>query len=224
MKKYFVSMYELVVGKLSQDIRFARSVRSLISTIDYVEQHMQNIMSVDKNLKVHDVAIEQITIKDGIVMEFGVFTGTTINHIAKKLKNTKIYGFDSFEGLPEYWRDGFKKGSFTLDQLPKVEANVTLIKGWFDKTLPEFKPDNRPLAYLHVDCDLYSSTKTIFQYLKNSIVTGTVIVFDEYFNYPGWQEGEFKAFKELLEETGKEYKYLTYNRKHEQVAVIITKG
>lgn len=77
------------------------------------------------------------------------------------------------------------------------------------------------LFFLHIDCDLYSSTKVVFDFLKNQIVKGTVIVFDEYFNYPGWQNGEFKAFKEFVIQNNVEYEYLTYNRYHEQVAVII---
>jgi hypothetical protein len=214
---------EALLPEFSQNIGFARSVKALASTVDYVDSHMTGVSSVSTNLAVHDVAIKHVTIRDGIVMEFGVFTGTTINYIAKKLPQFDIAGFDSFEGLPEFWRDGFDKGFFTTP-LPAVEKNVTLVKGWFDQTLPEFeKKDSRKIAYLHIDCDLYSSTKTIFSCLGDKIVEGTVIVFDEYFNYPGWMEGEFKAFMEFLAETGKQYEYLTYNNRHEQVAVVITK-
>jgi hypothetical protein len=66
----------------------------------------------------------------------------------------------------------FDKGAFALENLPRVEKNVKLIKGWFDKTLPTFiQKEKRDIAYLHVDCDLYSSTKTIFEALGNQIVT-----------------------------------------------------
>ncbi|PWV51531.1 class I SAM-dependent methyltransferase [Chitinophaga sp. S165] len=212
-------------SSFNHDIALARSLKSLSTTVDYVDNKMSHIPSVDHHLKVHDVAIQSISIPDGLILEFGVFSGKTINHIAEKLPGHQVYGFDSFEGLPEFWRDGYEKGHFAVTELPQVAANVTLVKGWFDQTLPDFKAKNdSALAYLHVDCDLYSSAKTIFDMLKDNIVAGTVIVFDEYFNYPGWMEGEFKAFHEFLAETGKEYKYLTYNVKHEQVAVVMTKG
>lgn len=213
------------MSKNIQNIKMELSRRALISTADYVEKNMSNVMSVDSKYKVHDIAIKNIKIEDGLVLEFGVYKGDTINYIAKKLPNYKVYGFDSFEGLPEFWRDGFDKGHFALSKLPKVEKNVILIKGWFEETLPEFiKKEKGVVAYLHIDCDLYSSTKTVFKYLGDRIVTGTIIVFDEYFNYPGWENGEFKAFQEFIKETSKEYKYLTYNYLHEQVAVMITKG
>ena len=71
-------------------------------------------------------------------LEFGVASGKTINYISK-FTNDTVYGFDSFEGLPEKWRNGFDKGCFNRNgNLPKVNKNVTLIKGWFDETLPNF--------------------------------------------------------------------------------------
>lgn len=110
-------------------------------------------------------------------------------------------------------------------KLPRVVQNVRLIKGWFDKTLPEFLTTHpEKVVFLHIDCDLYSSTHTIFTCLAPRIKEGTVIVFDEYFNYPGWREGEFKAFSEFIAHEGLKFEYLNYNRKGEQVSVKITHG
>ena len=191
---------------------------------EYVKKWMKDVRSVDSVMAVHDFAIEQTSIDNGLVLEFGVWAGKTINHIASR-RNWIVHGFDSFEGLPEFWRDGFDKGLFKVDALPKVRDNVRLHKGWFNDSIPKFIDDlanhRTPIAYLHVDCDLYSSTKTIFEMLGDNIVAGTVIVFDEYFNYDGWEEGEFLAFKEFVEARGITYEYITYNSKHEQVAVVI---
>jgi len=158
---------------------------------------------------------------DGLICEFGVWRGTTINFISS-LTTRQVYGFDSFEGLPERWRDGFERGRFKLPGLPKVRPSVQLIKGWFNESLPPFLAKNKAkAAFLHVDCDLYSSTKTIFELFRERIESGTVIVFDEYFNYPGWQEGEHKAFNEFIAITGHSYEWLGYCRYHEQAAVQI---
>jgi len=158
-------------------------------------------------------------------MEFGVYKGETINFIANLLSNKQIYGFDSFEGLPETWRYNFDKGTFKLDNLPKVKENVVLVKGWFEETLPKFieKHRNAPVSFIHIDCDLYSSTKTIFNHLKDNIVTGTVIVFDEFFNYIDWEDGEFKAFNEFINENNVKYEWLGFVYNNEQVGVKIIK-
>jgi hypothetical protein len=100
---------------------------------------------------------------------------------------------------------------------------VRLLKGWFEDTLPAFAARRSgPIALLHVDCDLYSSTKCVLDHLGASLVPGSVIVFDEYFNYPGWERHEFRAFSEFAAERRLSYEYLAYNRLHEQVAVRVT--
>jgi len=116
-------------------------------------------------------------------LEFGVFSGNTINYISK-FTNDKVYGFDSFEGLPEKWRDGFDKGAFTRDgNLPQVNRNVELIKGVFNETLLNFiDKHNKKVSFIHMDADLYSSTKYVLDVLKDYIDTDCIIVFDELVN------------------------------------------
>jgi hypothetical protein len=205
-----------------QDIGKVLQRRATESTADYVAKHMRNVDSVSSHLELLTMAMKRAELdKYNLICEFGVYYGKTINHIAS-LTDRTVYGFDSFEGLPERWRDGFGKGHFGVIALPKVRPNVVLIKGWFDKTIPEFmKEHDESIAFLHVDCDLYSSTRRIFELLGSRIQPGCVIVFDEYFNYPGWEEGEYKAFQEFLGHVGLEYEYIGYNRLHQQVAVKI---
>ena len=205
-----------------KDIDLSIQRRALESTVDYINKNMTNIQSVKNKFQVIDYALSKISNKKGLILEFGVYKCETINYLAKRLSNLKIFGFDSFEGLPENWRDGFPKGTFSLNEIPSVEDNVVLIKGWFEKSIPDFIIQNQDdIVFLHIDCDLYSSTKTIFNNLNNQIKKGTVIVFDEYFNYPGWENGEFKAFQEFVKDNDIQYSYLTYNKLNEQVAIII---
>ena len=198
-----------------QDIALDQSAR-------YVMEHMNGVPSFGNDFELLEHALKHVDqSKDGLYCEFGVWRGTTINHIAKRVGST-VWGFDSFEGLPERWRDGFERGRFKLQKLPKVRSNVKLVKGWFNETIPPFLEENQgPLRFLHVDCDLYSSTTTIFECFRNRIVSGTVIVFDEFFNYPGWEEGERKALEEFVAATGFAYEWLGYCRYHEQAALII---
>ena len=158
---------------------------------------------------------------EGHFCEFGVASGTTINYIASKTDRT-VHGFDSFEGLPENWRNDFEKGYFKRTGLPQVRSNVQLYKGWFDKTLPIWSKEHPgPVAFLHLDADLYSSTKTVFDSIGHQIVPGTVIQFDEYFNYPNWQQGEYKAFQEFVAKRGVEFEYIGFCIDFQQVAVKI---
>ena len=104
---------------------------------------------------------------------------------------------------------------------PPVASNVHLVRGLFQDTLSDFLILHKEaVAFLHIDCDLYSSAKYVLFSLKERIIPGTVIIFDEFYNYIGWENGEFKAFSEFILETGKQFAYLGYSR--EQVSVVIT--
>ena len=133
-----------------------------------------------------------------------------------------MHGFDSFEGLPEAWGNNPAGAYSTHGQLPKVPANVTLHMGFFSDSLPHFvAAHGGPVRLLHIDCDLYSSTATVFDHLDERIGTGTVIIFDEYIASPRWREDEFRAFQEAVERNGWSYDYLAFNLFTRQAAVII---
>lgn len=213
---------EFIRPTLEKDINLEINRRALESTAVYVQEHMSSTKSFTNKLQLFDAVLPTVS-QNGLWMEFGVYRGETINHIAGKTKGT-VFGFDSFEGLPEFWRDGFEAGHFSVPQLPPVASNVQLVKGWFNETLPPFLSQikEETASFIHVDCDLYSSTKTIFDNCGDKIKEGTVIVFDEYFNYPGWKNGEYKAFQEFIASHGLCYEYIGYVSTHEQVAVRIT--
>lgn len=166
-------------------------------------------------------ALSRVTVA-GLYLEFGVYDGDTINRIAGQVAGP-VYGFDSFEGLPEDWFYNAVKGTFDLGgRRPRVGPNVELIGGWFRDTVPGFLAAHPgPVAFCHVDCDLYSSSKDVLDNLRGRIVPGTVVVFDEYFNYPGWEDGEFRAWAEFVREHRVVYKYLGYTTAWNSVAVVV---
>ena len=147
---------------------------------------------------------------DGMILEFGVRTGNSINFLAHNTDSV-VHGFDSFQGLPEAWV-GQEPGAYTTHgELPEVPSNVRLHVGLFDETLPEFLAEPpRPIRFMNVDCDLYSSTKTIFEHLAERVVPGTIIVFDEYLINPTWRDDEYKAFQEFVERYSWKYEYIAF--------------
>jgi predicted O-methyltransferase YrrM len=160
----------------------------------------------------HVIAHEAHQPIDGFIAEFGVFSGTSINMLASVYSSRTIYGFDSFEGLP-HSVGLFRAGEFSMNhQLPEVRPNVRLIEGWFNETLPPFlkaRP-NEKAALLHIDCDLYSSTKTVLELLRDRIVPGTIIVFDEICNLALFYQEEMKAFFEFVEGARIRFEWIGY--------------
>ena len=203
----------------SFDVRFLARMEAGFSSARFFNTFLYDKKVFESDLDLLCEFVGDISETD-LVLEFGVFSGRTINALADRLPKHKLWGFDSFEGLPETWRNDFVKGTFKVDTLPEVRKNVALVQGWFDVTLPKFLAENSgQVGLLHVDCDLYSSTKTVLNLLKSRFKNGSIIIFDEYFNYPGWEQHEYSAFSEFLSETGYKFEYLGCNVCHQQVAV-----
>lgn len=158
---------------------------------------------------------------EGIMMECGVFKGRSINAMARLFPNRTLYGFDSFEGLSEGWVGvDLGAGAFDLKgNLPEVESNVALTKGWVDDTLPPFfEKEQGDIAYLHVDTDTYSPAKTILGLAKSRFKKGTIVLFDELIGYPFWEDGEYKA---LTEELPRErYEYIAFSQMQAAIRIL----
>jgi len=201
--------------------------RSLEDSANYVEQNMPNALLMwDESTKIEmfKYAVKNIEI-DGFVAEFGVHQGYSIEIIAKLLPNKTIWGFDSFTGLDEDWVGWeWQKGSFDMDgMMPKLKSNnITLIGGYFKDSLPDWADSmQEPAAFLNIDCDLYSSTKTVLDTLgPTKIVPGTVILFDEYLGFHTWRNHEFKAWQEFVQKHNLTYEYKAIN--HMQTLVKVT--
>jgi hypothetical protein len=196
--------------------------RAAATSADYIEKHLPTALLFPNRVLHWEHSLVHAS-ADGLFMEFGVWTGASINAIAARLPDKRIFGFDSFEGLKEdFPGTPFRKGSFGLGGMtPKVLPNVTLVKGWFDETVPKFLLQHpEPIAYLHLDADTYETTALILDLLQRRIRTGTVIVFDEYHGFPNWTNGEFKAWQEFLGKHNLSYRYLGFSLLQASIQVL----
>lgn len=148
---------------------------------------------------------------DGLLLEFGVYHGRSLRMIAERTARS-VHGFDSFQGLPEDWSERELRGAYSTDgRMPSVPANAHLYPGWFSDTLPGFLEQNPgPVALVHIDCDLYSSTRTVLELLAPRLLAGSVLVFDDYLGYRGWKEHEFRAFAEFVQAHDWQVEYLSF--------------
>jgi hypothetical protein len=225
LQKQLLGMHTDVIDTDFTAIRLASE-----SSARYVIANMRTVPNFEVDYDYRDWIVRtQLSpnLAHGLIGECGVATGRTINHIARLCPVITIHGFDSFDGLPEDWTSRMPKGFFKRNSLPKVRKNVELHVGWFENTLPDFKTKygNTPLQLLHIDSDLYSSAITILETLKDNIVPGTVIMFDEYLNYPGWELDEFKAWQEHVTKYNIKYEYIGRVSKHQKVAIrVLSKG
>jgi hypothetical protein len=219
VRRYVRKIAEIVL----MDLDLTAAPSELGAAAAFEREHLLKAAYFRGRHQLYAYALSRLPAKsDGLFLEFGVYKGDSINRLARLMPSWHWYGFDSFKGLPEAWTPGAREGAFNVQgRLPPVLANVTLVPGFFDETLPKFALEHKDekVSFLHIDCDLYSATKTILDTLGHMLQSGCIIVFDEYFNYPDWKNGEYKAFMEYAANSGRSFEYLAYVRHDRQVAV-----
>ena len=158
-------------------------------------------------------------------MEFGVWQGASIKHWRGQNSNpeSRFYGFDSFEGLPEAWGHFSSvqpKGTFsTSGKTPDIaDPRVEFVTGFFQDSLPgfleRFTPKHR--LVVHCDADLYSSTLYVLASLDRVMRPGTIVVFDEF----STAIDEFRAFMDYARSFRRTYRVVAATvPNHAQLAV-----
>lgn len=157
----------------------------------------------------------------GDYLEFGVYGGASLGAMYRAtedlgLTHVRLFGFDSFEGLPagdeEYAASGWEPGQFAYDEHAALENltrqgvrldRVHLVKGWFDETLTTDLVEREGIekvSVVMIDADLYSSARTALEFCGPLIHDHAVFFFDDW-----WPDslavsgmGEKRAFDEFL--------------------------
>jgi len=214
LDRYFYKNY-------ARNLLYELQLRARSESADFVQKEMPEAQIFRTHRDIIRFAVKNAP-EDGLFLEFGVATGNTLAEIASTVpKGKTVFGFDSFDGLPEDWSGHVETGeAFKQKELPTVPANVKLIPGLFNETLPTFTLENRePISFVHIDCDLYSSTATILKNIGSRFQSGTMILFDEYFNYPSWKLHEHKAWVEFCQNSGTKFKYVGFTASDGRVLV-----
>jgi O-methyltransferase len=177
--RFFFPRYSWFLDRLNWEARLNATVKEFPSALELGSRE-ELYQYVSGTLAGSDEAIDYL--------EFGVFEGASIGQWCALNQNasSRFFGFDSFEGLPEDWHSGKRRGAFsTGGKLPELaDARVSFVAGWFQQSLRGFMASYRPQGQLviHIDCDLYSSTLYCLTTLDPVIAPGTVIVLDDFFD------------------------------------------
>lgn len=153
-------------------------------------------------------------------LEFGVAEGRSLRWWQEHLSDqSRLFGFDSFRGLPEDWRKDHPKGTFDRGgQPPDIQApNLRFVVGWFEETLEPWLLRTRlnPRLVVYVDADLYRPTRHVLECLQEHLTPTTITIFDEYWDL----NHEYRAVREFCRESGKGFQYLAISRRAPRVAM-----
>lgn len=213
--------------RLSGQAAFRLNVRSLRHWMRIALRHAK-LLDTPMQRSAHEMMYNAFHITsfsqiDGDYLEFGVFWGNSFIdawHSARVTgrNDVRFYAFDSFQGLPDpkgSIADGggeFQQGEYSCDR-NAFERNlrragvdmgrVTVVEGFYESSLETNKPHDIGLeaaSVIWIDCDLYTSTACVLDYITELVCDGTVLVFDDWYCFRGRPDrGEQRACYEWLE-------------------------
>jgi predicted O-methyltransferase YrrM len=165
------------------------------------------VFSSKQALREYFFSFEVLAQRPGHVLDFGVATGESTIMLGNALLNTQnrtVVGFDAFLGIRDAWsKPDRPPGAMSLGGVvpaslvdhEKVDVRV----GWVEDTLPLFlqeRPDSAGLV--HLDMDVFPPTKFVLEALRPVLRPGSLLVFDDYFGFIGWQNHSHRAFAETF--------------------------
>jgi O-methyltransferase len=200
----------------------ASSLHWIGKTASWIHEHALSAPTCDTRFALYD-AVAGVVGKPLVYLEFGVAGGASLAHWVRSDPDPHalFFGYDTFEGIPEDW-GRIPKGSYSTNgQLPEIDdRRLTLVKGFFEDSLPDslrLVPLDRALV-VHLDADLYSSTRFVLDTLDCHFKSGDVLIFDEFACLTS-SVHEFRAFYEWQLASGWQTTVIGRTGQHQQVAL-----
>ncbi len=175
----------------------------------------------DKRYGLYDHIAKSLQLQNEPItyLEFGVSKGFSFRWWLNENHHpdSKFYGFDTFEGLPEAWGK-FRKGDMGASTPEVDDERATFVKGLFQETLYSFIDKNslnQRRTIIHLDADLFTATIFVLATLHRHLKKGDILLFDE-FNVPNH---EFHAFHIFEDSFGIKYRVLAGANNYFQLAM-----
>jgi len=236
--------FEKTIGWNPGILRFGKSIKKKISLPRFGKSIKKKISlpPVPDTYEMAPIFFKTLNmdLSERDVYEFGTCAGRSMKVTADFYKKNnckirKMFGFDSFEGLPEekndpYAHPSWYRGAFSaeirfktkdkteimkkvLEVIGPREHEILLIPGFYDKVLRDDlvrKYDMRPASFVNIDCDIYTSAYLAldFMFRNNLITKNTFIRYDDWGGTPEYKGGESRAHKEIQKKYNVNFKLI----------------
>jgi len=182
-------------------------VRSIPIFLKYKDRTMIEFRKYIENLALMSVSLRNPDLERGAIVECGTWRGgMSAGMVEVGGQRRRYYFFDSFEGLPpaqdidgpaaRQWQANTAATTFHNNCAASLEdfresiamtgcppGKVTILKGFFEDTLPDFDPP--PIAVLRLDADWYASTMICLEKFWDRVLVGGLVLIDDYYTWDG---------------------------------------
>lgn len=189
----------LFIAYFNQLVSWIRKHKSEFAFNDYYTP----IRDYNKRYQLYDFVNNHLSknTEPMVYLEYGVAAGESFRWWLQHNTHpdSRFFGFDTFDGLPEKWGSFYAKGDMKFAMPEQTDLRGQFIKGLFQDSLPAFIETNRQLLssparkIILLDADLYSATIYTLSQLYPLLHKGDIILFDEF----SVAMHEFKAFTEF---------------------------
>ena len=148
--------------------------------------------------------------REASFVECGVAKGGCLAVMKAFAAGNKIFGFDSFEGMPDLTSEDEEEGRRwvgcnlsggeaevyrTFEMCNLDLRRVHVVKGYFEDTIPRYISTVGPVAILRLDNDWYKSTRFCLEALYDNVMAGGVVLVDDYWTFKGCRKAveEFRG-------------------------------
>jgi len=210
------------LGAIFKDISVAGQLVAASEAAVWLHQHADKAPAFARRSALLESIVPQIP-PDGDLAEFGVFDGAITRFMRPRFPNRRYHAFDSFRGVPEAMSLAVHQYSFDLDgKIPDLPPNTTIHAGWFEDTIPMWRERfGGSIAWAYIDCDLYESVCTVLEGLSDRIKPGTILSYDDWYNFPNWKQHSYRATQEWTKRTGIKLRPLAFTTLEQSVSFVV---
>jgi hypothetical protein len=192
---------QLLFAKAGLNISYINSEKKAFYKVCKVKSETNMVLTLNEASQIF-AAVRDTNKIPGDIAEVGVYMGGSAKLICEAKGNRQLHLFDTFEGLPEVskTRDSvrFHKNQFSckleyVKRLLSTYPKVSFYKGMFPSTANPV--NDRQFSFVHLDVDLYESTKSCLEFFYPRMSKGGVIISHDYLDAKGVKA----AFQEYFE-------------------------
>ncbi len=186
-----------------KDIRIAAQLSAAASSAEWLYANADRAPTYPRRPDLLEAVLPLVP-AEGDFAEFGVFKGAVTWFLRPRFPDRAYHAFDSWQGVPEAMSLAVTKFGFDLGgAVPDLPADTTVHVGWFEDTVPNWRERfNSTLAFAYIDCDLYESVRTVLEGMADRLRHDSILVFDDWYNFPNWQAHSLRAANEWTERHG----------------------
>jgi hypothetical protein len=210
------------LGAIFKDINVAGQLVAATEAAAWLHQYADKVPGFARRPELLESIIPRIP-ADGDLAEFGVFKGAVTRFMRPRFPSRIYHAFDSFHGVPEAMSLSVHQNAFDLGgNIPDLPPGTTVHAGWFEDTIPRWREHfDAPIAWAYIDCDLYESVCAVLEGLTDRIRPGTILSYDDWYNFPNWQQHSLKATREWTDRTGIKLTPIAYTTREHSVTFVV---